>query len=70
MEFINRIIVYKTPDIIAVIGILYLIKGTTLEDTSSSCKNPKKSNVDDQRSRKHSTQEQLQELGLFNLKKT
>lgn len=30
----------------------------------------KKSNMDDQRFRKLSIQEQLQELGLFNLKKT
>lgn len=36
----------------------------------SSCKSPEKSNMDDQRSRNLSIQEQLQELGLLNLKKT
>lgn len=29
LEFINRIIVYKTPEIITVAGILYLIKDNT-----------------------------------------
>lgn len=32
LECISRIIVYETPDTITVTGILYLIKGTTLED--------------------------------------
>lgn len=36
----------------------------------SSYKSPKKSNMDDQRPSKLSTQEPLQQLGLFNLKKT
>lgn len=62
LEFINRNIVYKIPETITVAGILYLIKDTIM---GASCKSPKKSNMDDQRPRKLSLQEQIKGTGII-----